>query len=349
MFKLSLRLLTVILSLVILQVSLCRASATSEGYQKWDFRLLRSALEDYKSDYAVYPATDHSTTWFQKLKKQQEDKGLGWTYDVPESVDGFYALDVHGNPMLLIDGALRSVGRNGVHDGGGLDDLTEGEESNVGYWDKTLWPAQFSAIRYSKVWFVMLIPLGLWFLRGFKRLGLPLLFWGSIASVYFGNACWAYPLVSSACRHSDEFDRMALYIVVAILLGSLLVLLDRSWPYGTKWARWSLLLLIFYPFAVHHFTSPFLPLVFLSTITFIAASIAFFIYSYRRFLHRLGYEWIELKDAGFLLRTLEFDSLRIPHHDQIAVLPDYCEGDAVSFVILVRMYQRRYRSEDKYQ
>lgn len=119
-------------------------------YQGADMNNLEQTVWRYHYDHNAYPATDNTSTWYQKLTAKYG--GVNVRYESP---DGRYPLDFYGHPLLfeppnIANGnsiVVRSIGQNGVDDSGALDDWDSRFGPNLGYWYKRNWPAA-----YRRVW-----------------------------------------------------------------------------------------------------------------------------------------------------------------------------------------------------
>tara|TARA_R110002111_G_scaffold137373_1_gene203157 strand:- start:835 stop:1683 length:849 start_codon:yes stop_codon:yes gene_type:complete len=116
------------------------------GYQRADMLNLEQTVWMYYHHHSAYPVTDNTSTWYQKLTEKYGDMNIR-----QESPDGRYPLDFYGHPLLFeppgkANGnsiVIRSVGRNGIDDGGALDDWDSRFGPNLGYWYKMNWPAAY--------------------------------------------------------------------------------------------------------------------------------------------------------------------------------------------------------------
>jgi hypothetical protein len=144
-----------ILSALAILVSFPLSSAVYASHpfhrQGYELRLLAQLVESYQRDHGEYPATDATSTWYEKLK------AMRWAVR-NESPSGDLPLDYYGSPLVYepptpANGnhiVIRALGENQIDDLGALDDWefrldrnwTEiRSEPNDGYWYKKDWPA----------------------------------------------------------------------------------------------------------------------------------------------------------------------------------------------------------------
>lgn len=107
-----------------------------------DLNQLRYGAEAYLADYGTFPTTDAASTWGQKLVAGRYIADYaGW------QSPGSNPPDRWGRPISMhFDAAtgsvfFRSVGDNGIDDGGLLDDISSNTGVNPGYYRKSGWPA----------------------------------------------------------------------------------------------------------------------------------------------------------------------------------------------------------------
>lgn len=131
-------------------VLVCVGDAMGMGTRDQE-RIIRGcvqAIETYRMDTGTYPQSDARGSWFEKLV---EAKGVAPTYTRFGLSPGGTPLDAYGRPLIYetpsasngFQVVLRSVGQNGVDDGGRLDDLDSRYGANTGYWHKAHWPAMY--------------------------------------------------------------------------------------------------------------------------------------------------------------------------------------------------------------
>lgn len=132
--------LAVLAALLVVGDSALARSSFSGGTVS-DLNQLRYGADAYLADYGMFPTTDAASTWGQKLVTGRYISDYkGW------KTQGSNPPDRWGRPMSMhFDPAsnsvfFRSVGDNGIDDGGLLDDISSNTGVNPGYYWKSGWP-----------------------------------------------------------------------------------------------------------------------------------------------------------------------------------------------------------------
>lgn len=110
--------------------------------QQWHMQEVLDALQHYLLDHGEPPRTDDQSPWYIKLTEEPDANNSrccpgGYLFDLP--IDEFGNMLIVEYPADNWNFTIRSIGENGIDDGGKRDDWTLGSEPNLGYWYKDDW------------------------------------------------------------------------------------------------------------------------------------------------------------------------------------------------------------------
>jgi len=189
------------LSTVLIAYAARSASASGPyGEQGRRMSYLRMSAESYAEQFGAYPVSDEHSTWYEKLKEAD----FARLDDMEETEDGSLPVDIYGFAMVYELPAagqssvvIRSVGRNGVDDGGALDDWDIRYGPNWGYWYKEDFPDRLRQLIIWAAYIVVTVVLVLWRIR-------PMRTAVAVICVTLGLSAFLLPPADTGSYHTSD-------------------------------------------------------------------------------------------------------------------------------------------------